>query len=64
MGYADEYLKDTGLTEESVLRDLEILAAYYGDMELEGRVLPAREEFPMPTSTLSITERFENRRMF
>lgn len=49
MGYADEYLKDTELTEESILRDLEVLAAYYGDMELEGRVLPAREEFPMPT---------------
>lgn len=49
MGYAEEYLKDTELTEESVLRDLEILASYYDDMDLEGRVLPAKEDLPMPT---------------
>ena len=48
MGYADEYLKGTQLTEEGILRDLKILAGYYQDLELEARVIPAKSDLALP----------------
>lgn len=49
MGYSDEFLKDSLLSEESMLLDLEELVGYYTAMHVESHIIPAAEATPMPT---------------
>lgn len=49
MSYSDELLKESLLTEESILQDLRTLSLYYDDMQTENKILPSLEDAPLPT---------------
>ena len=56
MGFSDELLKDSLLTEEFILDDLEDLKGYYDDMKVASRVVPALQDAPLPTLVAILDE--------
>lgn len=56
MAYSDEMLKDTVLTEEFVLGELQDLKGYYDVMEVASQVFPSVKDAPMPSMAAILDE--------
>ena len=56
MAYSDELLKDTVLTEEFILEELQNLKEYYDAMEVASQVFPAVKDAPMPSMAAILEE--------
>lgn len=61
MAFSDELLKDSLLTEEFILDDLNDLKGYYDEMEVACQVMPAVERAPMPSLVAILDEDDKNR---
>lgn len=56
MAFSDELLRDTVLTEEFILAELQTLKGYYDEIEVACQVFPAVKDAPMPSMAAILEE--------
>ncbi|MDO4539758.1 MAG: hypothetical protein Q4B48_01465 [Syntrophomonadaceae bacterium] len=64
MGFSDELLKDSSLSEEMMLEQFERMIAYYQEMDMEAAMAPSSENLLLPTLLVELPDDDEGRPRF